>query len=183
MNKLLKYRKILIIFFVILGLLIGFTIFNKLSDESKQFLYKSINSFKYMSAKKLLIDIIVLSISILLSISLLGIGILCIYLFLEFISIGFISSWLIFLYKFNGFIYLITYILIFKIINIFLFIILIIKYIKIGKNIFLYIKKQPTNITQTIINIFIINFIIIINDIFLLFFGNNMLNTFSFLLK
>ena len=183
MNRLLKYRKIIFVFLALFGILIGIAIFTKLNSSSRKYIYNNIDKLKYINTRVVLTHIIILSISILLSIIFIGTGLISLYLFYEFISIGFISTCFISLYKFNGIIYTVIYLLIFKTLLIFLLIILIYKYLKISKNIILYLKKHQINITQTIINIFIVNFIIIINDVFLLFFGKNMLNTFSFLLK
>ena len=183
MNILIKHRKVISLFLIITGITFGILMFYKLSNNNINYLIESASNFKYLSTKDMFMHIIILSLSALFSVILIGIVIIMIYLFFECVIIGFISSYLITLYKLKGILYMIIYIGMYKALNMFLTIILIMKYIQLIKHIINYFKGKTTNITKYILNIVIINFIIISNDLFLLFFGQKLINIFSFLIK
>lgn len=93
------------------------------------------------------------------------------------------TSYFISLYKISGVLYSALYIIIYKVIITFLVIILCLKYMKLFKNLIMYLKKERVDITKTVINSLIIIFAILFYDIFLLFFGDNLLNIFSFIIN
>ena len=183
MKKIFKYKKFILMIIIVLSVLFGVFLFNKLSDENVEFIIKSANSMNYVSIKTLLIHFLLLTVSFLLSFFGIGIIILILYLFFEGIVIGFMGSFFIYLYHLKGVIYFSLYILIFKALLIFLLIILTIKFYKLFKTMIKYLKKENHDITKTVINSIIIITSILIYDVSLLLFGTKILNTFSFLLK
>ena len=183
MNVAKKYKKVIITFLLIFGLLFGIFIYNKLSDDNIKYILENTSNIDYINIKLIIIHILILSISLLFSVAIIGILTLIIYILFECVVIGFFFSYFYSLYGISGICYSILYTLIFKALNIFLIIILINKYLKIIKILIKSLKKQSINLNKTINNILFVNFTIIINDIFLLFSGEKILNIFSFLLK
>ena len=183
MDKLIKYRRIIALIIVFFGILLGIFIFKKISNNNMNYIIENTDKIKYVNGKIIAIHIIILSISFLFSFIIIGILLISIYIFFESIIIGFMGCYFVSLHNIKGLYYSAVYLVIFKFLTIFLFLILLFKYIKIQKSIYLYLKKQSINITKTILNTIIIIFLIIINDFFLLLFGDNIINIFSFLLK
>lgn len=183
MNKIIKHKKVIVTFAVILSILFGVFIFKKLNNNDLQSIITNSNKFEYITINGIIMEIIIFSSSFLLSFTGIGIVILMAYLFFEGMSIGFISAYFVSIYKIKGFVYSICYILTYKAILIFLIIIIILKYMKLVNMIIKLIKKENVNITKTIVNILITFLIIFANNIFLLFLGDKILNIFSFLIK
>ena len=183
MNKLIKYRKIIIVAVFVLSFLLGIYLYTKLKINNMEYIKQNIKNIEYINYKTLLFHIIIIGVSFFLSVMFIGMISLYTYLLFELTTIGFIFSYFISLHKFKGLCYFIAYLCIYKVVILFLFIILIYKYNKIFKNTIIYIKKGVINITTTIYNILLTSFTILIYDLFLLFFGCYLLNIMSFLLK
>lgn len=178
MNMAIKHKKIIVIFLIILSIIFGIFIFNKLSDNTLKFIINNANNLNYMTLKTILFHIILLSLSFLLSFAGIGIIFLLIYLFFEGVVVGFMTTYFISLYKMQGIVYSIVYIAIYKILIIFLIIILSFKCLKIFSITIKYLKKEKADLTKTIINSVIIIIIILVYDVILLLFGENILNIF-----
>ena len=183
MNKLIRYRKTIIIFTITLSILFGVLIYNKLSKNSINLIITSSNKLKYMNTKVLLFHFLLLLISFVLSFIGIGSIILTTYLFFEGVTIGFMLSYFLSVYKFKGIVYGISYLLIYKLVLMFLLLVLFFKFLNIFRSTIKYIKKDKIEISKTIINSVIIIFIIILNDFILILFGKNLLNLFTFYLK
>ena len=183
MKKLIKYKKIIVLFIITRSILFGILIYNRLSDDSINLLINNSSKLRYINSKIILFHLILLAISFILSFIGIGIIILLLYLFFEGVTIGFMLSYFLSVYKIKGIVYSVSYILIYKSLMIFLLIILIFKYLKLFRIIVKYIKNKQINISKTIMNSIIIIFTIIINDLFLILFGKNLLNLFTFYLK
>lgn len=183
MNKLIKYKKIIVIFGVIISVLFGIFIFYKISNNSMNYLLSNSNNLNYINYKVIIFHILLFAFALVTSFLGIGIITLFIYLIFESIIIGFMSSYFISLYGINGIMYSVIYTLIYKALLIFLTIILIFKFIKLLKFFIKYLTKEKIDITKTIANSIIIYILIILNDIFLLLFGKYIINIFSFMIK
>ena len=177
---LIKYKRVIIMSLVIFSIVFGMYLYSKLNDDNINFFITNINAIKYINLKTIIIHLIILSLSFVFSFIGIGIIILLIYLFLEGITIGFMVSFFITVYKSSGVITAGAYLLIFKFFIIFFIIVLILKYIKLLNGIVKFLKHQSIDISKTIINSVIIIFCIILYDVFLLFTGDYLLNIFIF---
>ena len=183
MAKVQKYKKYIVIAGIILSILFGVFIFNKLSSKNLEFIIANANNLSYINYKIIIFHFLLLTVSLILSFIGMGIITLLIYLFFEGVIIGFMLSCFVSLYKISGFFYSLIYIMIYKGLLIFLIIILCIKYLKVFKSIIKYLKKEKVDITKTIINSLTIILTILMNDIILLLFGNKIFNFFSFIIN
>jgi hypothetical protein len=183
MNRLIKHRKIIVIFLVMLSIAFGIFIFDKLSENNLKFILSSVNNLNIMNYKVIVLHLILASISFILAFIGIGIIFILIYLFFEGIVIGFMTSYYFYLYHVTGILFSLIYTIIFKLLILFLMVIVIFKYLKIFKYTIKFFKKEQINITKTIINTLIIWVVIFVNDLFLLLFGEKILNLFSFIIK
>lgn len=183
MKKIIKNKIVLVSVMIIISIILGVFIFNKLNDDNINYIISQANNLKYINLKNILYHIVIFGISFTLSFIGIGAIFLLIYLFFEGITIGFVLSYNFYCYKIGGIGYTVAYILIYKFLLIFLTILLILKFIKLFKNTIKIFKKQNNDITKTIYNCIIIFLLILFNDLFLIIFGSKILNIFSFLIN
>lgn len=167
----------------LLSLLFGIYIYSKLNNDSIVYLKNNINNFRFMSIKNIFIHFIIINLSFALSFCGIGFLIILFYLLFESMVMGFMTAYFFSLYKLSGIFYSIVYIFIYKLLLLFLLIVLAMKFYKIFKTTIEYVKHNKINITKTIINSFIIMFFLYLFDFFVLFTGKYLLNLFSFLIK
>ncbi|MBE6160729.1 MAG: hypothetical protein E7158_00710 [Firmicutes bacterium] len=183
MIKIVKYRKIIAFFLVVVSILLGILTFCKLKNGNIEFIKNNFTKINYFNYKIIIFHFIILTISFFLSFIGIGLFILLFYLLYELFTIGFMFSYFAYFYKTKGILFNFTYFLIYKFILLFLLVILILKYYKLFKNFFKYIRKENVDITKTVVNSQLINIFILFHDIILILFGKYLLNLFTFLLK
>lgn len=184
MIKFNKRRKIIAVFtLVLLSVLFGIFIYSKLESNHLAFIMQNVENLNYMNFKVILFHILLLSLSFVFSFFAVGILFLLLYLCFEGIVIGFMCAYFVSIYHLKGIFYSLTYLLIYKVILLFLILILALKFLKLTKSLIRYIKKEKIDITKTILNVCIVCIAILINDFILIFFGSPIFNFICAFLK
>jgi len=184
----LKKRKKAMLFLsilFILGLVSGFIYFNKINDTIVINLQEKLLDIKFNS--NIWFHIIFLALIFFFSALLIGSLFGLFVYFYESLSIGFIIGVYFSYGGLAGVMYSIIYVLIYKAFYIFFLSVILIKTFDIGRNLIGYFvfKKDDELKNKVIINFILIiklALFIIIYDLFLTFFGNNILSIFSFLI-
>lgn len=174
--------------FGIIGVVFFFIIFG-IYVYSKQELAIVINiknnfhNLHLITYKDLVFYLILLGISLLFSIIYIGIIFPLSLICYESFSIGYILSCFISLFKTKGLFISTLYIVLYKLLLIFLLIILCLKYLKISSNFFKKIKDSNVDFSKTILNSLYIIFFILIYQSILLLFDRYIINFFTILIK
>lgn len=169
----------------VIGIICGFIYFNYLESEIFINLEKAITNINFNS--NLFYHIIFISVIFLFSILFLGPLIGLFLYFYEAISIGFIIHVFYYYSGISGVIYSVLYVFLFKFIYIVFFAFILLKSMKIFKNVIaFFILKKYDEIKKIIISNYIsilkYSVIIFVYDIFIQFCGNSILKIFSFLI-
>lgn len=175
----------------IIGLVSGLIYIYLIPAENQEIIKTSITNF-FQNLESLHINnigahVLVIPLLIISAILIIGVPLAIFYLFYNGFLVGFTISNFTICLGFKGFIYSLIYVLITKLVYLFFLTILITSLIKIGFNMSKIILKRKNTSKDLILFLFkrvIICFIIILlNDIFLLFLGNNLINIFKFLVR
>ncbi len=164
-----KRRKYLLIFLsviFIIGFLFGiFIYYNNGINLNNIDLKNDLINNQY---NNIVYHLLIISIICLISFTIIGYFGAIFYFFYEGMAISFTFSYLLNYYGFKGLILIILYNLIFKLLYLILLLLILIKLFDIIKNIIYYLFfKKSVNIFNSIKSIFIISFIIFLNDLFL----------------
>ena len=175
---------------LIIGIITGILFLIFLNEASQEIIFLNINNYlqniNTYTFNNIFIDIIILSCLIILSLFIIGIPLIIFFVFFNGFSIGFVLSSLSIIFGIKGFIYSIIYIIINKSVFTFFLYFLILALFKLMLTIFKhFIYKEKIN-KDEIIHLFkkiaLCLIIIIIYDVLLYFFGNNIINLFNFLI-
>lgn len=188
-TSLKRYYKYIIFLIAIVGvgIISGFIYFNVVKENIVIDLEKELLSMTF-SNNNLVYHFIVLSILCFSTFLILGIVFGLFVYFYEAMSAGFVLGALFSYFGISGFIYGVLHVLIFKSVFIALFSLILIKIINLSKNIVGYfLLKKDSSIKDAAVSNFITLikycFFIILNDLFLVFFGNKIISIFSFLIE
>lgn len=188
-TSLKKHYKLLIFLLIIfiIGLISGFIYFNLINDNIVINLKEELLSLAY-NTDNFIFHSIILSLIIIFSFLLIGSLFGLFIYFYEGMSIGFIFGAFLSFYNVSGFIYGLFYCLIFKVVYVLCFTVILIKVLNFSKNIIGYfILKKDMGLRNVAIDNFVAIikclFLILINDIILLFMGDNLISIFSFLIS
>lgn len=190
--KQVKYKKLLLFTVIILfmGLLFGVIYYFKQDAVVKQTLINSIlnlsNSLSNNKINSIIAHLLISIGIIILSFTLIAVPIIYFYIFFEGLSIGFSFALIVNSFGFKGIIFYLMYILIYKFIYLILIIYLIMRALRISKNVLGFIIYQKSsalekNIIVNIRKVIIILILIFIYDIIIFFaspFFNNLLINF-----
>ena len=185
-------KKIFIFISTILtiGIIAGILFLVFLNEASQEIVFLNINDYlqniNTYTFNNIFMDIIILSCLIILSLFIIGIPLTIFFIFFNGFSIGFVIASLSIIFGFKGFIYSIIYTIINKLVFSFFLYFLILALFKLILIIFKhFIYKEKIN-KDEIIHLFkkiaLCLIIIIIYDVLLYFFGNNIINLFNFLI-
>jgi len=132
---LLKNKKYLIfaVLIVAIGLISGLLYYNFLSDEIKNVIVKTLTSYDNFRYNYIVKDLIVMSMILILSFFVIGVPFGIFFLFYETFSIGFLINIFFSSFGFSGFVYILIYLIVNKIITLILIIIYIQKTTNIGR--------------------------------------------------
>ena len=162
-----------------LGIIIGIVVYLKCTQDIKSnidlTLATTINNIGDVKQNHILIHLLIISLIIILSSLIVGFIPLTIYYIYEGASIGFLLASFIHYKKIKGIYYALVFILTNKFLNlIFLSYLLYItyKYIKI----FIKNNYKITNLNNYLLRCFITLIVILLNDIFLYYYGNTIIN-------
>lgn len=191
MQKLLKSNKKYLTFVVTIigiGLLFGVIYYHFLESSVQENIILTLSNFTNFEYNAILKDLIIMSLTLVLSFIVIGTPLSIFYLFYESFSIGFLINIFFAAYKLKGLLYIILYLIINKLLTIILIIFFIRKIINISRLIIGLIIYKNDNIIKNklIINfknsLYIIIFTLIINSI-LYFISPYITEYLSFLLK
>ena len=180
-----RYFNFILVIFLI-GILSGIIYFQFLNHETKNEIIETIKLYKTFNSNYIIKDLIVMSVILVSSFFVIGLPIVIFYYFYECLSFGFIFNVFIVTFKLKGIIYSLIYIILNRFIYLILMILFIKKIINISSLVIgLLINKNNNNIK--IINnfknaIYIILFVLIIN-IVIYFISPIVLEKLSFLLN
>lgn len=177
--------KFLGILFVI-GIITGIILYLKEDNDTKIIINNELNNLianiKNTNQNNFIMHIITFSILFLLSFTVLGLPIVLFYFYYEGTSIGFLIISLIKYSGTNGLLFSLIFLLITKLIYILVLLYFTFYSIMYTKKIIHNIKSDKTVIIHNhLIKIIIIIGVILLNDIFLYFFGNKIVGLFLFL--
>lgn len=167
-------KKIFIVIYLV-GIVLGFIYFYKLSIDNKEYIYNIISNVSSLSFDNLLYHLIVIIIILFLNFFIIGIFINQIYLFYEYFTIGFSLASFFYVFHFNGLCYGIIFNLIYKGIYLVILHFYINTTTKIGISNYKFIIKQ-TDLNKALykkyyLRLLISISIIILNDILIKIWG------------
>lgn len=173
-----KQILLFLIMILIFGIFTGFLFYSFQNDTTKTTILSNLTNLfskNVFSINDIFIHLLVYLIILILAFIFLAIPVLTIYIFFEGISIGFVLSIFLNLYKFKSLIYFFGYTVIIKLLFILLLFILFIKLITFTKDYFKHLKNKNTTYINSLKKCFIILAILFINDLFIYFVGNKIL--------
>lgn len=191
MLKIFKNNKKYLIFFsiiLLIGFISGITYYNLLNDTIKESITYTMINYNNLRYNSIIKDLIITSFLLVTSFLIIGIPISLFFLFYEGLSLGLIFTIFLVNFKFSGLIYFLIYIIINKVLVLFLMILFIKKVIFISRYVIgIVIYKRDVSIKNKLIlttknSIYLIVLILIIN-IILYFITPYIFNYFLFLLK
>lgn len=175
-----------------IGLLSGLLFTGRINEANQEIVFNNINNFLLnlgnIHLNNFLPHILLFPLFLVLSLFIIGIPLYIIFIFYNGFSLGFIISSLKNIFGFKGILYSIIYILLTKGLFIFLLVILSLYLFKIGLKSFNYYFRKTKRMYKEEVYILLkksllIILFILINDLFLYFWGGKILNLFKFLLK
>ncbi|MBE5806341.1 MAG: hypothetical protein E7313_06545 [Clostridiales bacterium] len=182
-----KYLKFILIIFII-GILSGVLYYNFLNNDIENNIIDTIKNINILNSNYIIKDLVIMSVLLVSSFFIIGIPLSIFFLFYESLSIGFLINIFYGAYKIKGLIYIFSYLIINRLLNLILIIFFLQKVFNISKLIIgIFINKNDKSIKdKLIINfrnaLYIILFVLIIN-IISYFTSPYILNSISLLLK
>lgn len=173
---------------LIMGILSGILYYYSLDQSIKDNVIITMNSFNVSGINNILRHVVILSIITVSSMLIIGFPLSLFYLYYEGIGIGFTLTVFTILSGMKGLLYSIIYIIFTKALFIFLLFISIKKILNISKLIVNYMvnknsEKIKSNLIYNFKNLIYVILLIILNDIIIYFFSDNVLNLFAFLIN
>jgi len=182
-----KYLKFILIIFII-GILSGVLYYNFLNNDIENNIIDTIKNINILNSNYIIKDLVIMSVLLVSSFFIIGIPLSIFFLFYESLSIGFLINIFYGAYKIKGLIYIFSYLIINRLLNLILIFFFLQKVFNISKLIIgIFINKNDKSIKdKLIINfrnaLYIILFVLIIN-IISYFTSPYILNSISLLLK
>ena len=174
--KIIRSRFKFLFILLFIGLILGIILYLNCSQNVKQnidlTLASSLTNIKDSHQNQILIHLLIISLIIISSCFIIGFIPLIIYYIYEGASIGFLLASFIHYKKIKGFYYALVFILINKFFNLIFLSYLLYKYIKI----FIKNNYKITNLNNYLLRCFITLIVILLNDIFLYYYGNTIIN-------
>lgn len=188
-KDLIKNKKYLIfmLIIVLIGLVVGIFYYTFQSNEMKNNIINTLNTYSSFHYNAIIKDLIIMSLLLISSFFIIGIPCAFFYIFYEGFSIGFLLSIFLASFQIKGVIYILLFLLINKTITLMIMFFFIKKIINIGRySIGYLLYKKEGMIKEKIINNFVSSLayiiVIFILNIFLYFLSLFLFNHLSFLL-
>ncbi len=158
-----KWYIFLVLFIMIIGFIIGFIYYHLQPSDIKNGIITTLNSYEVFRSNSIIKDLIITSLLLITSFFIIGIPLALFYLFYESLSIGFLISMFISIYKIKGLFYIFLYLIINKLFSLLLIIFFIRKIIDIERyTIGLFIYKNNSLKEKIIINFISCLYLIVI---------------------